>query len=897
MINILCEDWQKEFVFEELRKETGKNVLNDIRVPSLSQYIDSVPERESVQLLRLRRLLLSNQEAFSLYENMFSYPAFYEEILSFAKKCALYGIAAEDLPETGENQKQLKGMVRLALQLDLSEKKTCAEKEQIEENIRNTRDLEILTGFETEIFRFRLLQNLRNLPHRSWASEKKPELHLRHALTETKEMEAVAQQLVKDPRPCNIILTNAAIQMPSLTAVFERYGIPFNAVMEPKKSRIGEVFSVLVRFALDPNAENLLACIHENAFGPACPDDVLQFLQDTLTGTDFPDQPVERCLEAIETSRSDKTNENSGEDLLRLEEKARNWFERIRGSIQNLTHLKEDFCPTLSEPARKIAAAYEEIRNSRLLKSPFEYAAASSLCQDLEAVLPEIRDAEEARFYRDTLSAKQETDRRIVTDFCTVTDLTHPVPARYDSYVLGCSARNYPAIPSENGLFDESYVEQIAGYPSLKERSEAYQEQLTWIGRSCSEHLYYSYPTSSYDGKASEPAFEITSLFAKGEDQRWELEEGNWQMEQRHEISDPDLFQELFFTEGKAGEPVIHGSVSKVESWFRCPYSFFLKYGLGMRTKTYPDLDALTIGNIQHAALEILVRECKKQYTRALASRIPDLIHPYFEALRQIKPHRKAQIDLTEQRMQDALAGKEIPFGDYEKASIEFVPQAEEFRFDHFKIHPQIELQGTIDRIDLEFYYDLFRIIDYKSSDRDIHDADVQTGQKLQLLSYLIVAAEDAGIQEDLSKAAPAGLLYYPLSVMRNEAGKVKTMDFRNEETKKEAMLKASQFHGWSFLENSEPLDDTGTHIQRIRKGYHDYEAAKNMLYEVYDAFVHKLCTKEGILVHPVRTGQNLPCAFCDYRPVCRYHGDGYEPEKVTERISMIPIKKKKGDQ
>ena len=48
----------------------------------------------------------------------------------------------------------------------------------------------------------------------------------------------------------------------------------------------------------------------------------------------------------------------------------------------------------------------------------------------------------------------------------------------------------------------------------------------------------------------------------------------------------------------------------------------------------------------------------------------------------------------------------------------------------------------------------------------------------------------------------------------------------------------------------------------------------RECLEDVYRYFHETLLSEDGIALKPVKYGMNGPCEYCDYRPVCRFHGE-----------------------
>ena len=134
MKTIIASMDQKDAIMRDLASKNN-GILKDIQVQSLNTLLKEEKDDAIVLSMQLSSLLHDHQEQFPIYQAMFSYPAFIQEILSFTKECILYQIDANDLPETNANEKELKQIIQIALTLDISEKKSLKKKKNILQNL------------------------------------------------------------------------------------------------------------------------------------------------------------------------------------------------------------------------------------------------------------------------------------------------------------------------------------------------------------------------------------------------------------------------------------------------------------------------------------------------------------------------------------------------------------------------------------------------------------------------------------------------------------------------------------------------------------------------------------------------------------------------------------------
>ena len=184
----------------------------------------------------------------------------------------------------------------------------------------------------------------------------------------------------------------------------------------------------------------------------------------------------------------------------------------------------------------------------------------------------------------------------------------------------------------------------------------------------------------------------------------------------------------------------------------------------------FSTLDPITIGNIQHHFMYTLLTSYKNKYMHESAKRkqyalqedginvltsleIKELLRPYFDILKLTHPNEQYLYDISLERLADSLSKFIIFMHDLEKDS-SFIPEHFEYRLPETMIG-NVNIRGIIDRIDL--YQDLIRIIDYKSSVLSISEDEVKQGLRLQMLTYMMIVANNL----QGKKYNPTAVQYY----------------------------------------------------------------------------------------------------------------------------------------
>ena len=221
---------------------------------------------------------------------------------------------------------------------------------------------------------------------------------------------------------------------------------------------------------------------------------------------------------------------------------------------------------------------------------------------------------------------------------------------------------------------------------------------------------------------------------------------------------DADIVKKIMFDDA---EPFF--TISKLEEYGKCPYSFFIKFGLNPVEEREYEIRSMDIGNIYHNVLEKIG---KKNWYLDIEDNpndriIEDFISEYKENnLLKFDTHqlsyrldkiRNEGLSLIETLRQDIMKSDFKPTY-YE---MEFGPNK---RFPEYRIEfdegGSIYLLGKVDRVDLLKSGDkeYIRIIDYKLKGKKMDYRKFRDGIAFQLFVYLNALSGN--------KYTPAGVLY-----------------------------------------------------------------------------------------------------------------------------------------
>ena len=343
-------------------------------------------------------------------------------------------------------------------------------------------------------------------------------------------------------------------------------------------------------------------------------------------------------------------------------------------------------------------------------------------------------------------------------------------------------------------------------------------------------------------------------------------------------------------------------SISKLERYRSCPFSYYLQYGLKIKPQEELKIQTLNTGTFIHEVIDEFferVKEVGRQLEEITDEELSEIINKIIdEKLGQnknyiftstakyralvvrlkkiIKKALKYIIETIVQSMFEVL-GTEIEFG--EKGKYKPIRMT-------LENGKRIEIIGKIDRIDTAQGEDgkYLRIIDYKSSAKNIDLNEVYAGLQIQLLTYLDAACKE----EDLM---PAGILYFSMLEQMIKADKRMEQEEIEEKIRANfkmkglilADVKVVKLHDKKLEKGASALvpayiDKEGNLSEKKTSGVTSEQFAS---LQKYMYTVIKQISKEilggNIDLKPYYKDKKTPCKYCDYKSICGFNMGGCE--------------------
>ncbi len=363
-----------------------------------------------------------------------------------------------------------------------------------------------------------------------------------------------------------------------------------------------------------------------------------------------------------------------------------------------------------------------------------------------------------------------------------------------------------------------------------------------------------------------------------------------------HALADPAILPALF---GKR----LKLSPSRLEQYYRCPFTYFMQKGLGARKREKAELSPIQAGVLIHRVLERLLSQHGGKGLSAvppgqLRRQIADETAAYLAECAGDPALLPARLLRNFERLGEWLFDMVRHLAE-ELLQSEFVPVAFELQIGEgkqvrppvFKIGADIEIliEGTADRVDTAVINGrkYLRVLDYKSGKKSFLLDEVYYGLNLQMLIYLFSICENGA--DALQGAAPAGALYVPaqggyISGARN------TDPYQLEKQRhKQYAMNGLLLSDEDVLRGME-RDLNGDYIPYAEGGkktdalYTMAELARlwRLVEEKIAGMAQRLYSGDIAALPSCRGGES-PCDFCDYRTAC-----GFEPgDPVRELLKL----------
>ena len=342
-------------------------------------------------------------------------------------------------------------------------------------------------------------------------------------------------------------------------------------------------------------------------------------------------------------------------------------------------------------------------------------------------------------------------------------------------------------------------------------------------------------------------------------------------------------------------------SVSKLEQYSGCPFSYYLKYGLKLNDKETFNVEAVDTGSFMHDVIDNffgIIEErninLKEITDEELEKIVAEIVSEKLKLDRNYIFTTTSKYKVLSNRLQKVVTmsvkyivqslkqsefevfGHELEFGgDGQYKPITVITEDGK----------KVEITGKIDRVDIMKNPDgtYVRIIDYKSSVKNIDLNQVFYGLQLQLLTYL---NETCKVEDFI----PAGILYFNLINPTIGTDKNLTDEEVEEKIRQEFKMKGLILADVNIIKKmdtnieNEPKGISKIIPATIKKDGEISDRGTSAVTKEQFVYLQKYMEKiikqisEEILqgnieVKPYYNAstKKTPCEYCKYKSICRF--------------------------
>ncbi len=374
-------------------------------------------------------------------------------------------------------------------------------------------------------------------------------------------------------------------------------------------------------------------------------------------------------------------------------------------------------------------------------------------------------------------------------------------------------------------------------------------------------------------------------------------------------FSNSEISRKLF-------EEDVRLSASKIDTFYKCPFSFFVRFGLKAEPLSVAALDPLKSGLVVHFVLENILKSYGRDKFIAaddneLRDCVKKLLSEYLQEKMGGTEAKSNRFMFLYNRFTDICMAiiyrlkQELKMG-------EFIPVNYELNMNGTDIPPyklpldtgSITVTGQIDRVDIMEKNNLkyVRVVDYKTGKKEFELYTLFSGLNVQMVLYLMSVCKN-GV--DLyGETIPSGVLYLPSRMgydsylEKRSPDKVEIDDQKQMSGKLSGMVLDSKdvFDGMGVDKAPAYFPVAYGKDDRATKNYFSLEHFKNLSKMIDNKIInmgealHKGC------IGPMPQGVEEPfaCRYCAYKPICGRESDDefkqIEKFNHSEALSRLEV-------
>ncbi|OOM11071.1 helicase-exonuclease AddAB subunit AddB [Clostridium saccharobutylicum] len=532
-------------------------------------------------------------------------------------------------------------------------------------------------------------------------------------------------------------------------------------------------------------------------------------------------------------------------------------------------------------------------------------------------------------------------------------------------YIVGVNDGVLPAANKDEGILsdiDREILSQMGITLASTTRNKIFEEQfLLYTALTISsEYLMISYPMADFEGKSLRPSIVISRIkkilpnlieessifdlvsdsnmlnkittpiptfnelilavrrdFDKEDIEEYWPEVYNW-FKQNEEFKDKiqNIFNGLNYSnigdvvakkklrelyQNDIGKMVF--SVSRLEKYAKCPFSYFVQYGLKAKNRKVYEFTPPDLGSFVHDVLDSFTNKvkhegilwsdlnnekCREMVSKLIDKRLDEESNSILNSTKRFKYLAQRFKRVISKSI--TIIAEQINKGKFEVFKTEFdfgsYSQGEAITLD-LNSNEKIYLQGRIDRIDtLDLDDETYvRIIDYKTGAKQFELNELYHGLQMQLLVYLDALIKNSKYILE-KQVKPGGIFYFKIDDPIIKGKKEMTVEEVEVEVLDALKMKGLVLKDARVVRAMDKdIDGYSLIIPAAFKKDGDFKANSdvvteeefNLLRDYVNKKMIELCEEMlsgEVKIQPVKQSNRVQCEYCDFSAICQFDTD-----------------------
>lgn len=412
-------------------------------------------------------------------------------------------------------------------------------------------------------------------------------------------------------------------------------------------------------------------------------------------------------------------------------------------------------------------------------------------------------------------------------------------------------------------------------FPKLEEKSDVLERKIEIANVNATYENLIQKIRELAEGKEIEDIwYEIYTWYNTDEKWKEKMQRNLRALQYKNEAEkiDKEKIKEIY---GKT----IKTSVSKMEQYRKCPFSFHLKYGLNLKEIEEYKIKSMDTGSFMHEVIDEFFENVvnfkeleEKEIEKIVGEILEEKLHLDKNNIFTSSP----KFIVLTRKLKNTII-QSIKYIVYQMKNSDFQILGNEVEFN--KKMENLEIVGKVDRIDMakDKY---IRIIDFKSSEKNINFNEMMAGIQIQLITYMDILSKQ-------TEKEPVGVLYFNLiEPIINESRNL------SEEEIEEKIRKSFKMKGLILADvniikmmdkNLEKGSSDSIPVYLNKEGNISESKSSVITKEQFENLqkaiqkIIKDITKEilngKIEIKPVYDIKNKKsvCEYCEYKNICRF--------------------------